>query len=423
MTAEIAILNVYAVALAADSAVTIDDGENKKVFTSTNKIFNLCKGSPIGIMIYGSVDFMETPWETIIKNFKRLNKKRKYDTLEDCVNEFVKYLKDTEFHTGNLLNECIQNRVLEIFSSLIEDFTIQVEVALARFGRLSDKQIRSAFSDFLIEQLNSAKDVDVSADAENAFAAFKVRFKDYINDTIEFRFMKLYSKKQKSLILNILKYKMLGSNNLTEHMTGLVITGFGENENFPSLYHLRFDLKIEGYLKYDRLSEHVIGDNIVALIKPFAQYDMVARFMEGIDPSYKSYVLDLTEDLLAESASIIRTSLFSGSESKLHKINLEIEKLNDKLLSKFKGKIEEKRREYIDPITNIVRTLPKEEMANMAESLVTVMAVRRKFSNNVETVGGPIDVAVISKGDGFVWINRKHYFKGELNYDFFGERE
>ena len=36
-----------------------------------------------------------------------------------------------------------------------------------------------------------------------------------------------------------------------------------------------------------------------------------------------------------------------------------------------------------------------------------------------ETVAGPIDVAVISKGDGFVWIKRKHYFQRELNQQFF----
>ena len=32
-----------------------------------------------------------------------------------------------------------------------------------------------------------------------------------------------------------------------------------------------------------------------------------------------------------------------------------------------------------------------------------------------ETVGEPIDVAVISKGDGFVWVNRKQYFNPEFN--------
>jgi hypothetical protein len=36
-----------------------------------------------------------------------------------------------------------------------------------------------------------------------------------------------------------------------------------------------------------------------------------------------------------------------------------------------------------------------------------------------ETVGGPIDVAVISKGDGLIWIKRKHYFSPELNRQFF----
>ena len=36
----------------------------------------------------------------------------------------------------------------------------------------------------------------------------------------------------------------------------------------------------------------------------------------------------------------------------------------------------------------------------------------------LETVGGPVDVAVISKGDGFIWIDRKHYFSRELNDQF-----
>jgi hypothetical protein len=36
-----------------------------------------------------------------------------------------------------------------------------------------------------------------------------------------------------------------------------------------------------------------------------------------------------------------------------------------------------------------------------------------------ETVGGPIDVAVITKGDGLIWIKRKHYFDKELNHAFF----
>jgi hypothetical protein len=55
----------------------------------------------------------------------------------------------------------------------------------------------------------------------------------------------------------------------------------------------------------------------------------------------------------------------------------------------------------------------------MAESLVSLTSFKRRVTQDPETVGGPIDVAVISKGDGFVWINRKHYFNPALNHQFF----
>jgi hypothetical protein len=55
----------------------------------------------------------------------------------------------------------------------------------------------------------------------------------------------------------------------------------------------------------------------------------------------------------------------------------------------------------------------------MAEALVNLTSFKRRITAVAETVGGPIDVAVISKGDGFIWIRRKHYFKPELNHHFF----
>jgi len=72
MTAEIAILNKEAIALAADSAVTMKAGEaGEKVFTSANKLFALSKYQPVGIMVYGSAEFMDVPWETIIKIYRK----------------------------------------------------------------------------------------------------------------------------------------------------------------------------------------------------------------------------------------------------------------------------------------------------------------------------------------------------------------
>src|SRR5271155_371522 len=75
---------------------------------------------------------------------------------------------------------------------------------------------------------------------------------------------------------------------------------------------------------------------------------------------------------------------------------------------------------YVEPVISAVGFLSKDMLAEVAESLVSLTSFKRRVTiNSAETVGGPVDVAVISKGDGFIWIKRKHYFKPELNEHFF----
>ena len=54
----------------------------------------------------------------------------------------------------------------------------------------------------------------------------------------------------------------------------------------------------------------------------------------------------------------------------------------------------------------------------MSEALVNLTSFKRHVTKQAETVGGPIDVAVISRGDGLIWIKRKHYFSRDLNQHF-----
>lgn len=72
MTAEIAILNSFGVALAADSAVTISlGGAEKKIYNTANKVFMLSKYHPVGIMIYNNAKFLGIDWELIIKLYRK----------------------------------------------------------------------------------------------------------------------------------------------------------------------------------------------------------------------------------------------------------------------------------------------------------------------------------------------------------------
>ena len=89
MSAGICIMNHNAIALAADSAVTI--GEGVAIHKSVNKLFALSRVEPIGAIIYSNASFMRTPVEIILKQYRKCidDEKRYFDRLEDYVDDFI----------------------------------------------------------------------------------------------------------------------------------------------------------------------------------------------------------------------------------------------------------------------------------------------------------------------------------------------
>ena len=153
------------------------------------------------------------------------------------------------------------------------------------------------------------------------------------------------------------------------------------------------------------------------MIIPFAQgREDAYAFMEGVNPRYKSRfdlalltMLDHLWKWLAEN-----DLKHLGNRRKNH-----IRQFMHMAGHAFEERMtKDRRRNFVDSVVEAVGALPKDELASMAEALVNLTLFRLRVSMKIETVGGPIDVAVISKGDGFVWIKRKHYFRPELNLGF-----
>jgi hypothetical protein len=113
-------------------------------------------------------------------------------------------------------------------------------------------------------------------------------------------------------------------------------------------------------------------------------------------------------------------SFIKGPKARRDAIRAGISASADKYLESFASKSEERKTtNYRQKILDMVDFMPKSDLANMAESLINLTSIKRRVSAESENVGGPIDVAVISKYDGFVWIKRKHYFDRELNPRYF----
>ena len=63
----------------------------------------------------------------------------------------------------------------------------------------------------------------------------------------------------------------------------------------------------------------------------------------------------------------------------------------------------------------ILPAMPLQDAIDLGEFLVDLTIKFSRFKPGPPTVGGPIEIASISKHEGFRWIKRKHYFDRQLN--------
>jgi len=206
---------------------------------------------------------------------------------------------------------------------------------------------------------------------------------------------------------------------------GVVICGFGEMEAFPSVLPFRCQRIILDKLLYrDEQGFRPSVEITPAAILPFAQTDVVFGFLRGVDPgfhrlvegAFTQFVRGHSDIVLNEIAAFTGKPIPTGAQDQL-KADLE-KRYVESIKSISEGLAKYTNEKHVDPLLQVLSVAPKEELAVIAEALVSLTAIKRKMSLDWPTVGGPIDTAVISKGDGFVWISRKHYFNAKLNLTF-----
>jgi hypothetical protein len=135
MTAEVVILNKNGIALAADSAVSIG---TKKVYNSANKLFALSRVQPVGIMIYGSAEYMAVPWEALIKSFrKKILKDKTFKNLKDYASAFIEFLTKSPLIPKENETAYVSTFLLHNFIALAKKIDVAVKMEIAAKGAIS----------------------------------------------------------------------------------------------------------------------------------------------------------------------------------------------------------------------------------------------------------------------------------------------
>lgn len=427
MTAEIAIMSRTAVVLAADSATTVtswkDGQQERRYFKGANKLFELSRSAPVGLMIYGSAALQGVPWELAIKSFRDDLGTELHDRLDAYVTRFFEFVEHhdklfpqqaREQSLFSLIGAASHRTQLMIASQLglseISDLAgIGYNEIAEAIDRVADEVERTPLPDLISEvDIANALAKASTAFAEAAEGALAIFQQDAARAPLIPNFVTVLIKFAVKDFLNFAS------------LTGVVIAGYGKDDYFPALEVFECYGFLGDRLILSRQAPRAMDAESPAVIQPFATTSMIDTFRFGVAPDVFGAVLDSTSSAMADFGKKVMEECGVAEP-------LTDERLNNLVAEATQGHTDEwfqkTRNQHFFPLSNIIHSLPLPDMAGLAKSLIELESLKERVTKPSESVSGPIDVAIISKHDGFVWIDRKHYFKAELNARFFKRPE
>lgn len=428
MTSEICVMNRMSVVLAADSASTIsyyEDGKlQQRYFKGANKVFQLSEEHPVGLMIYGNAEIMGVPWELVIKAFRKHLGNSSYETVKGYAKAFRQFMDDNQqlfpnedrlenFDNSIALQTALFCRDYDEGLEADPDFdeTNHLEKVLKR---VEDMDFANGLDEDFLEKLLEERPDIILARLKSASSEV---FHPYLNGRPDERLLEIISLAIK-----------LKAKQLPESPTGLVFAGFGDASIYPESFVSRETGFIADQLVMANEQGTKISHQYSSYISGFAQSSMADTFIIGFDAqayqtiqeSQRNGLPDLLAPFLAElGGTVEQTDKGVIVRDADGNIVIDEARFSDFEISAFQpigtDILQNSRQKHGEPLERVISMLPVEEMAELAATMVDLQSLKEKVTRPSETVGGPVDVAIITKNEGLVWKKRKHFFDISLN--------
>lgn len=332
--------------------------------------------------------------------------------LEEYVADFLAYIEKnaTLFHFAENEENYVQSLCINLLNGTQTDcqhFLTSEQQRLAR--ELTDEERTTVIQKAIEQTIQFIDNLPVLTGT--AFEAYvKSTYQGLIENCISGTFPWIPESSRPALIDKL--YSIFDKDFFRNGYVGIAIAGYGCSDIFPKVKHLHVGGVVAGKIRYKIVDEASISENNESSILPLAQTDVMQTFLFGINDSFIQDMGNVIPQEINDCFSRMDDQLFA--ESKKDMVKQNVAQMTSKVIQKLADKA---RQEYMNPILQSVATLPIEELAMLAESMINITSLRRRVAidNNIGTVGGPIDVAIISKSDGFIWLKRKHYFDAKYN--------
>ncbi|MFC4788399.1 MULTISPECIES: hypothetical protein [Giesbergeria] len=408
MTSEVLILNKRAVVLGADSAVTTSGGDHPRYSKSANKIFELSRGGNVAATIFGSATIDLLPWEIALKLFRTQLGNTSFSRLDEYSTALLKFLSgNNKLFPAELRTSWIESQFDEAVKVALNEMSRRIfdtDVPLQERRNCWAKEVerlKALIKDRGVCQALTQKPLDEILD--------RYALTPWVSRVTEQLFqagLDAVNAHELAALGHEIRYcypeLVLGS-------TGLVIAGFGEDQIFPAYEHFAVYGHIGEELAYKKVTSFEVTHTSTAMIQPLAQASMINMFTEGFSASL--------EKIIQEQGNTAFLAIFEELKKNGVDIPKElVQSITQRCQTDFMGAWKSKNwQQNFHPLLGVLQSLSVQEMAHLAESLLSLESLKERVTSSSESVGGPIDVAAITKSEGLVWIRRKHYFDANLN--------
>ena len=418
VTAEVVVLNRNGVGIAADSAATLS-GIRPKTYNTANKLFALSAMQPVAIMVYDSSAFGVTPWETIVKTYRDHRKAEPLATISAYAADLIDYLSlkfscdSVDYRQVFLPQGIVQSELNRLRQMLLEAIVANPAVQPVQESDLNEaieRLIKNRMDELAnfpnVEHLDGS---GVEEDVAGIRDDLQHRIDETLGSLTGLIGLTSYniSPEVRQLIFELMCRSAMKAGS-HPGSSGVVLAGFGDEEMLPALSHFYLDGVVDGTIRRSSIEDKRISEDNRVEIVPFAQKEIIRTLMEGVHPRYSRHNLGMVYYFLEETKE-----KFGAADEGLVS---HCDKFYERMQTNLESYVQ---KTHSDPIRAIVEHLPKDGLGDMAEALVDITSLTQRITPGSETVGGPTDVAVITKGDGLIWIKRKHYFEPELNPRYF----
>ena len=373
-------------------------------YNSMNKVFPISRKYVYGAITYGSTVIHNVSIDQVLKEFRSfLDSKNEVKDFFEILSSFVEFIKQKNSYYKFDIAE--RSNCYELIKGLVADWGNKIKNIIATDDVTT--QIDDILNDLfaVIQGAIKIENYDVSS---YIGTTYKSEFDSLINMIVPE--LNNYPTQKECFWKYICEYFNLSLTKETSNAMGLFFCGYGKNDAFPKFTHIELYNVIGGKVKY-KLIENYEESNNQAQIVPLAQKDVILTFFKGISSTFINYIPQKVESIINAKIDAISDTF---TDSQKRELKEELLFVKNEIASAIDATIQNSN---VMPILNSVQLIPLAEMAFFAENLVNMTTLKRTFAidGNQQTVGGPTDVAVLSKGDGFVWIKRKLYFDGQLN--------